>query len=651
MKLIFRIELPMWLHLPDGDYAILFYNSILEVVQEFTLKLNNHLWDIRHLNKFGEVKEQLTVSENFVLDENSLKLRMDYEQIFNEYYKSSGIFKEDQFFPLKVKTNLEVEYEIAEDRSTGEENEQNQFIMSEINREILPAINYFLEKYRFYIAEDSLFEDDPFKRNLRSNNIQRISYYDLSPYNTKIKLIKNSSEVINFELKLFPSDFGAELSFLDPTRQALKLFKDELIKKDISIFEILWGEVKYNLFKGNWRITLILSDILMESLKDYLNREKIQELREEFEKNKEFIKGYELSIKLIEDKLEEKEKRGIRFFLKEQAPIFYKDLISEADIKILKQLHQYRNEIIHGPRKKYPKDFEIIMNRFSEIFLKIYDCKIRETNKKKLQPYAHGFIVGFEPSKEFAKIKMFTYKSQVRIYQFMALMYPLIDREVKLKISKLSKFENVLPAFSKKLDLNCIKYDTAINIYLKRCNLDIQLIEFYFRLIRESLVQEFTELKQINIELYNFIFPDQFQKRVTDVYNSIFLNSFKECRFTLTFQEINSQVPQEINWNSLYVDEYYVGLLNNIGVIFINSREWEIAEHFLFTAENLAFKYNLIGELARVKYNIACYYSFKGEMNNAGEYLRNSCRIDSKYEREWISDDHFENLRKSGFHF
>ena len=57
----------------------------------------------------------------------------------------------------------------------------------------------------------------------------------------------------------------------------------------------------------------------------------------------------------------------------------------------------------------------------------------------------------------------------------------------------------------------------------------------------------------------------------------------------------------------------------------------------------------LFRELKRVKYNIACYYSFKGETNNASKYLRNSCKIDSKYEREWVNDDHFENLRKTGF--
>jgi len=294
LRLKFRIILPTWLYLPDDEYNINYVNKVSNEIETYTLNLNNNIWKINCMNKFGEILEFIFLSENKVINPDTLKLKINYSEYFNELYPNLFFSEENIYYPEKIKSYLEIATFFEENIFPSTEESQDIFVTKKIKDQLLSVINNFLETYKFHVAEDNLLQDELDRKNLRTNNIQQISFYDLSIDNSQIVLEGENLNKVHFERRILSNKFEVDVPLFISTRETLIRFKEKLENKRKWTIEILWAEVKLSVFKNDWRKAIILADTLVESIKTILNSRKIEELTDKFNKNPSNMNNVEL---------------------------------------------------------------------------------------------------------------------------------------------------------------------------------------------------------------------------------------------------------------------------------------------------------------------------------------------------------------------
>jgi tetratricopeptide (TPR) repeat protein len=89
------------------------------------------------------------------------------------------------------------------------------------------------------------------------------------------------------------------------------------------------------------------------------------------------------------------------------------------------------------------------------------------------------------------------------------------------------------------------------------------------------------------------------------------------------------------------LDPGYVEALNNLSIIYIHDRDFDMAKINLEKAIRLNPAY------VETYYNLACLYAIKGDINHGIEYLEKAISLD-KSVREWAGNDSdLQNLRRS----
>jgi len=94
---------------------------------------------------------------------------------------------------------------------------------------------------------------------------------------------------------------------------------------------------------------------------------------------------------------------------------------------------------------------------------------------------------------------------------------------------------------------------------------------------------------------------------------------------------------------------YYLGVLNKIGIEFMYKEQWNLSYAFLINAEIFANRLALKKEEARAKYNLACLFSLKKELEKSKEYLISSLELNPEHKDNWKDDPDLKNLRNSRF--
>ncbi len=644
LTLKFSTVLPFWLFIPDDEYEVAIYNQDTEVNEIRKLLIQNNMWRIDSINQYGEFQENIFASEHIVINSETLKINLNHKNAFQSIFGLEYDCTNFTFFPSKVKSQVNMEYKFQENLLPKNDFERNNYIRKVIITEILPFINKFLETYKFFIAEDKIIEVNYFRKPLRSNNVQNLSFYDLHKENTYIFLEGGgydrnlSTDIFN---TVFESGFPSYTTFKEP----LKLFKENLKKKGLRSIEIIWGELKNSVFKFDWRKSFIFADTLIEAIKTQLNAKTRQEVLAEFRRHPQGFYNSEIVLRLLVDKLKEKEDRGVKFFLDEQVPIFYSNLINADDNNILKKIHNIRNQIVHRARSNIPIKFEAWFSSFQDIFKRLYGYLYHEMPQEKLKQLATHFVVQLKEDRSMFQVEPFHYKTQYMLHSINNIIINHIKDLIDLKIETLFEPEIILRDFAETYRIKSVRSKKNIHIFIPYSSLEAKIFENIFNSINLKIVSSKITYNDIYIYIYGFKIPNQYQNRLIDA----FLHTFRETNANqINFTELCPVDISDRQWQSIHLDYYYIDFLNNIGVKYLELEKWDLALIFFNKAISTANLYNLKKREARGYYNLACLNSLISNLGLSKQMLLYSIDLDDEIKFNWLVDSDLDNLINSG---
>lgn len=639
----FGIILPSYLFLPDGEYKINFNGKYYHV------KSKNNYWFVNRMNSYGEILPNLLISEDLVIDPESLKLKINHDPLFKEKFTDEISENRYIYFPEKQFTTLILDYNIDDTNLSKDIEEQNNFIKNKIKNIILPIINKFLEAYRFYIAEE-----DPTNEKFRINNIENITFFDLFEKNSFITLIKDDRTEINFKGRILSSRFGADFPFFMPTIGSLKKFREKLLRNyRNSHYEILWGEVKHSIFKKDWRKAIILADSLLELLKKELNGKKKLELITKIESNSNNLTEVEKLQHRVIKLLNENEERGVKFFLDTQIPIFHNDLFLDDELTCLREIHKIRNNIIHNAMRRFPENLENKFNTFRNIIYKLIKKIYNESiDLVRLHELPLGIAITPISSGEYGLVKPFQYKTQLLLSQLNHNFRRHTEELINQRINEFDENSFVLEDFSNRYNIKIAKKNNNYFIFIKYITLDFTIYFNLFRDLEEKFLDSQISPNKIKFIIGSFIIPNQLRERIRTLLDSLFSDIIDSSNIQIELIQSSQLFPsimEEINFHEISFDFRYLDFLNLLAIEFMRSAEYGNAYMILSNAENISGYLGSKEQEAKAKYNIACLYSLKNNLELSKSYLRQAIECNPGFRNNWREDEHFRNLIESGF--
>ena len=641
MEIILSLILPYWLNLPENEYKIKFYNKRTNNKESYRISLKNNVWHVNSMNQHGELLRDLFLSERYVIDDSTLKLKVNYDELFNQIYQRNYT-DDDVYFPTKLKTYLVIKHFYIESDFPNNETEQKSYLKDTIKLELLPIINKFLDSYRFHIGADDFSKLTPFKNSYRTSNIHKISFYDLNHSNVRILVKKDKNEKIDFTYKLFTKIFESEVPSFSSSSLAIRNFKDNLKSTKISIINELWCDLKHFYLKNNWRMAFITADIIIETVKSELNRKTIKRYSNSLN---EFNNEEKIFLELVKKNLVEKREHGVGYFLSKQIPLFYKDIITSTELKLLNRIHHIRNNIIHNEMRNKPEDIEQVFELFNKFFKKIYAILYTDILEEKLIQNPTGMVISLSPDQaDEAKIKTFAYITERRLLTLNQLTFSLINHLILQTIDLNPDFIPLLENFSESQKIKIGFSSNNIQVHLPHTSLDIELFKNLFNLINEKIQEEGITFETIHYNVYGFIFPESFRLRLQSLLGEIMmgLNAYELVFIETCPVEFNS-----MEWGLISNDESFINMLNEIAIKFMRRRIFPLALNLLSYAEKIAHHY-LFEELeGRTKFNISCCYSRIRDLESSKNYFLSAIRLYPSLIDDLETDEDLEFLRNS----